>query len=172
MSKKVINYKSEEADSIHYVNEPVTLYPSSSIALDFWNSIISKVTTPIFKMTSFEKMELLDNGIKKEDLEQFKAKANLDYDKLAQALTVTRATLINKKKNETFSETVSEKIVALTDLYFYGYSVFEDEEKFNKWMFASNSALGGKKPFDIAENQFGREEIKNLIGRIEYGIYS
>lgn len=172
MSKQTKIQSTQNADAAHQVNEPITLYQTNSIALDFWNTMISKVSTPIFKMTSFEKMTFLDNGIKKEDLEQFKAKASLDYDKLSQALTVTRATLINKKKNETFSENVSEKIVALTDLYFYGYSVFENEEKFNHWMFVPNNALGGKKPFDIVDNQFGREEIKNLIGRIEYGIYS
>jgi putative toxin-antitoxin system antitoxin component (TIGR02293 family) len=164
--------KKQELGSSQNVNEPIVLYETNSMVLDFWNTIISKVSTPIFKMTSFEKMTLLGNGIKKGDLEHFKAKASLDYDKLSQALTVTRATLINKKKNETFNGNVSEKIVALTDLYFYGYSVFENEEKFNQWMFVPNDALGGKKPFDIIENQFGREEIKNLIGRIEYGIYS
>ena len=39
-------------------------------------------------------------------------------------------------------------------------------------MFTENQALGNKIPFEIVDNQFGREEIKNLIGRIEYGVYS
>lgn len=154
------------------VNEPLaTLYLTNS-AFNFWNSIVSGIATPINKMTSFEKMALLNEGINKNDLEQFKLKAQLDYDKLAQALAVTRATLISKKKNEAYSESVAEKILALTDLYSYGYEVFEDVNNFNSWMFISNKALAGKTPFDIIDNQFGREEVKNIIGRIEYGIYS
>ena len=42
---------------------------------------------------------------------------------------------------------------------------------------AYNAALTLEKtykeiPFDIVDNQFGREEIKNILGRIEYGVYS
>jgi uncharacterized protein (DUF2384 family) len=39
-------------------------------------------------------------------------------------------------------------------------------------MVAPNKALGGKAPFDIINSQFGREEVKNILGRIEYGVYS
>jgi len=39
-------------------------------------------------------------------------------------------------------------------------------------MFKPNQALGGKTPFELIDNQFGREEVKNVIGRIDYGVYS
>lgn len=127
---------------------------------------------PIHSLTSTQKMEIVENRISKNYLVLFKKLANLDYDALALALSVTRATLINKKSNEKFSDTISEKILALADLYSFGYEVFEDKEKFNHWMFYSNQALGGKAPFDFIHNQYGREEIHNLIGRIAYGVYS
>lgn len=127
---------------------------------------------PETQMTYFEKIHVIKEGISKQDLENFKKKAALDYDKLAKALSVTRATLINKKKNQKFNAVLSERILSLADIYSYGYEVFEDEEKFNSWMFSPNRALGGSTPFELANNQFGREEIKNLIGRIEYGVFS
>lgn len=127
---------------------------------------------PIYNLTSTQKMEIVENRISKNYLVLFKQLANLDYDALAKALSVTRSTLINKKGKEKFNNTVSENILALADLYSFGYSVFEDEEKFNKWMFSSNQALDGKMPFDIIHNQYGREEIQHLIGRIAHGVYS
>jgi putative toxin-antitoxin system antitoxin component (TIGR02293 family) len=57
-------------------------------------------------------------------------------------------------------------------LYAFGYEVFEDKEHFNQWMFQPSMALAGKKPYDLIDNQFGREEVKNIIGRIAYGVYS
>jgi putative toxin-antitoxin system antitoxin component (TIGR02293 family) len=171
MTKVSKKYVIQDKDQ-NVVSEPLAPLYLNNPAFNFWNSIVSGIVTPINKMTSFEKMTLLDKGINKNDLEQFKLKAQLDYDKLAQALAVTRATLISKKKNEAYSDGVSEKILALTDLYSYGYEVFEDVDNFNSWMFVSNKALAGKTPFDIIDNQFGREEVKNIIGRIEYGIYS
>lgn len=136
-------------------------------------AILSAVTKkPENRMTSFEKMNAVKLGISKKDLENLKAKTRLDYDKLANALSVTRATLINKKKQEKFNAALSERILSLADIYSYGYEVFEDEDRFNKWMFRPNQALGGKLPYEFIDNQFGREEIKNLIGRIDYGVYS
>jgi uncharacterized protein (DUF2384 family) len=39
-------------------------------------------------------------------------------------------------------------------------------------MFRKNAALGNYYPFELVDNQFGREEVKSLIGRIDYGVYA
>jgi putative toxin-antitoxin system antitoxin component (TIGR02293 family) len=127
---------------------------------------------PEGQMTAMEKMVMVDRGVTKKDLESLKAKTDLDYDELAQVLSVGRATLINKKGTDKFSPPLSEKIVGLADLYSYGYEVFEDSERFNQWMLRPNKALGGRAPYDLIHNQFGREEVRNVIGRIEYGVFS
>jgi len=127
---------------------------------------------PENQMTPMEKMEKLKSGLTKRDLEKLKLRTKLDYDKLSKALSVTRATLIKKKAQQQYSPTLSERIMSLADIYSYGYEVFEDEAKFNQWMFTPNRALGGKSPYDVVDNQFGREEVKNIIGRIDYGVYS
>ena len=148
------------------VSEPI---PEKQNGMAILTAITKK---PENRMTSFEKMNAVKLGISKKDLENLKAKTRLDYDKLASALSVTRATLINKKKQEKFNAALSERIISLADIYSYGYEVFEDEDRFNKWMFRPNKALGGKLPYEFIDNQFGREEIKNIIGRIDYGVYS
>ncbi len=124
------------------------------------------------QMTSLEKMDAARVGVSKKDLENLKAKTKLDYDKLAKALSVTRATLINKKRHEKFNASLSERIIGLADIYSYGYEIFEDEERFNQWVLEPNQALNGKAPFELIDNQFGREEVRNIIGRIAYGVYS
>lgn len=130
------------------------------------------VAIPLMDLTSFEKMKIVKRGITKSYLVRLKETASLDYDALAQALSVTRSTLINKKDSEKFNDNLSERIVALADLYSFGYEVFEDTKRFNDWMFHSNQALGGELPFNLIDNQYGRDEVHNLIGRIAYGVYS
>ena len=138
------------------------------------NAIIfsDTVTKPESQMTPIEKMERWSVGISKKELVRLKNRTELDYNKLAKLLSVTRATLIKKSSSEKFNSALSERILGLADIYSYGYHVFEDEEKFNQWMFSQNRALGGKTPYDVCNNQFGREEVKNIIGRIDYGVYS
>ncbi|RYY06185.1 MAG: DUF2384 domain-containing protein [Sphingobacteriaceae bacterium] len=134
--------------------------------------IIDKTGKAEWQMTPVEKMQLVKDGLSKTDLEKLKTKTNLDYDKLSILLSTARATLINKKGTAQFNTSISEKILSIADVYSYGFKVFEDETKFNEWVFKPNRALGGKQPFELLDNQFGREEVKNLIGRIDYGVYS
>lgn len=155
--------------------EPAAAYGSFKprFALIAPEAVLDRRTSrPETKMTPLEKMRLVEDGISKTDLEQLKEKAGLDYDQLAQMLHVARATLISKKGTEKFSEDISEKILQLADLYSYGYEVFEDRERFNAWIFRANKALGGQAPYQLLHNTYGREEVRNIIGRIAYGVYS
>ena len=123
-------------------------------------------------LTPMEKMQLSKSGVSKKYLEKVKAKTELDYQKLAIVLSINRATLINKKQDEKFSPAQSERIIGLDALYNQGLEVFQDKEKLDGWLNAPNRALGGKTPYDIMDNQFGREEVLNLLGRIQWGVYS
>ena len=105
--------------------------------------IVEKTDRPEWQMTAVEKMDMAREGVSKKKLESLKSKTNLDYDKLSAILSTTRATLINKKGTEHFSAALSERIVSIADLYSYGFEVFEDEAKFNEWIFRPNQALGG-----------------------------
>jgi len=124
------------------------------------------------QMTSIEKMDVTRKGISKNALEQLKDKSGFDYDQLSWILGVARTTLLNKKGTDKFPPSLSEKIMSLADLYSFGYEIFGSPEEFNQWIFQSLPALGGKAPYAFLDNQYGREEIRNLIGRIAYGVYS
>jgi putative toxin-antitoxin system antitoxin component (TIGR02293 family) len=134
--------------------------------------LVDATDKPENLMTPIEKMDIARIGVSKKDLERLKKIADLDYNDLAKALSVTRATLINKKREEKFNSLLSERILGLADIYSYGYEVFEDIERFNQWIFRPNKALDGEIPYNLLDNQFGREEVRNIIGRIEFGVYS
>lgn len=139
---------------------------------DTRGSMLRVVKRPENQLSVMEKMELVESGISKQSLESFKSMAGLDYDQLAQLLSVARATLINKKSPDKFNTDLSDKIMSLADIYSYGFEVFEDKDHFRKWIQTPIRALGGKSPFDVLHTSFGREEVRNIIGRIEYGVYS
>lgn len=169
-TNKKLTPKKEVADLQNIAEEPGISYGASSYGINMFPPFQGHRQPSA--MTPMEKWKLVRIGISKKDLEGLKEKTELDYDNLSAALSVTRATLINKKGNEKFSSSVSEAIVSLADIYAYGYEVFEDEKNFNNWMFRPNKALGGEMPYALLDNQFGREEVKNIIGRIDYGVHS
>ena len=153
--------------SKHLVKEPATAVYASNPSI-----IGAHLQKPEWRMTAIEKMTMIRSGLNKNNLESLKSKAKLDYNTLSALLSTTKATLINRKGNEVFNASLSEKILSLADIYSYGFQVFESETKFNSWINKSNQSLGGNAPIDLLDNQFGREEVRNLLGRIEYGVYS
>lgn len=122
-------------------------------------------------MDTEEKITLIRHGVSKNDLEEIKEQSGLDYDTLSTILAVSRATLINKKGIERFDSATSERILLLADILAYGQSVFEDKDRFNTWMKNSNKALGDKAPLELMDTLYGIQEVKKLIGRIEYGVF-
>lgn len=127
---------------------------------------------PLYKWDSFDKISAIREGISKEELENLKNSAELDYDTLAQALNVAKATLHNKKGKSRFDKYISERAFLIADLYSFGYEVFGDRKNFNRWMKRENQALGWITPLSLIDTLYGVEEVKHLIGRIEYGVYS
>jgi putative toxin-antitoxin system antitoxin component (TIGR02293 family) len=123
-------------------------------------------------LSPIQKMRLSKEGVDKKYLEKIKINSGLDYQKLAKLLAINRATLINKKDEEKFTATQSERIIAFDSLYQKGLEVFQDKDKLNRWLNEPNRALGGEMPYAIMDNQFGREEVENLLGRIQWGVFS
>jgi len=122
-------------------------------------------------MDTGQKITLIRDGVSKNDLEEIKEQSGLDYDTLSTILAVSRATLINKKGSGKFDSATSERILLLADTLAYGQSVFEDRDRFNTWMKNSNKALGDKTPLELMDTLYGIQEVKKLIGRIEYGVF-
>jgi len=122
--------------------------------------------------TNFDKIAFVKTGITKDSLVAFKQTIDIDYDHLSQVLGTTKTTLHKKQGDETFSASISEKVIALMDIYRFGYEVFGDRDKFNKWVMSPNRSLGNRIPLAVMDTVFGMDEVKSIIGRIKHGVYS
>ena len=140
----------------------------------------SKVKTPravsiigsVDKWSIHEKIDIVEAGISKLQLEEVKKETGLDYEILSHILAVTKATLHNKKGNDKFNASVSERILLLADIYAYGIDVFKTKEHFNNWLMSHIIALSGKRPIDRLNTTLGMQEVREILGRIDYGVYS
>ena len=47
-----------------------------------------------------------------------------------------------------------------------------DMEKASRWLQTSNRALEGDKPIDRLDTDIGVRSVEQVLGRIEYGLYS
>lgn len=116
-----------------------------------------------------EKEKIVKRGISKDQLAVLKEIFEFDYNTLSDLLAVTDRTLHLKKGKDTFSLIVSDRIMAVVELYSYGYTVFGDKDLFHAWMKGPNRALGGRTPLEVMETHPGLLEVRNLIRKVKKG---
>jgi putative toxin-antitoxin system antitoxin component (TIGR02293 family) len=115
---------------------------------------------------------LIERGIPKSALDRAKRATGLTYAVLAQLLSVSAKTIERKKPTERFDDTASERLVKLGEIIALGREALGDDEALQQWLVRPLRPLGGKSPVDLMRNMYGLEMIKQLLGRIQYGVYS
>ena len=50
--------------------------------------------------------------------------------------------------------------------------VMESEKDARRWLTSPQFGLGGAVPLEYAETEVGAREVEDLLGRIEFGVYS
>lgn len=110
-------------------------------------------------------------GISKDQLSRLKNIIELDYNTLSHMLAITERTIHLKKEEETFSHIISDRIMAIAELYSYGYRVFGNRDTFNTWMKMPNRYFDGKLPIELMDTQSSAQKVKDEILRYEVGTF-
>ena len=50
--------------------------------------------------------------------------------------------------------------------------MFEDSERAHRWLKEPQRGLGNRTPLSLLGTEAGAREVEDLLGRIEYGVFS
>lgn len=121
----------------------------------------------------FDFIIVANEGISASAIKNFSHYFNLSKSDTAQMLNISEPTLYRwTKSNKSLDRNFSVSLIEIADLFLYGEEVFNHKENFFKWLNLPNSALGGMQPQELIEIPGGVSKVKDLLGRIEYGVYS
>lgn len=62
-------------------------------------------------------------------------------------------------------------LVVFEKVLIYAEQIFRNKVRANQWLEKENGALYNKAPFDLMETEKGCNEVLEVLGRIEDGIY-
>jgi putative toxin-antitoxin system antitoxin component (TIGR02293 family) len=97
---------------------------------------------------------------------------DLPLEKIAAFLGMSRATLHRRKAQGKIARNESEKLVRYQRLLKRAEDVFGNTAAAREWLTRAQPGLGNAKPVEFARTEIGAREVENLLGRIEYGVYS
>jgi putative toxin-antitoxin system antitoxin component (TIGR02293 family) len=117
-------------------------------------------------------IEVLETGLPVHELDELRGQLDVPMEKLAPMLSMSKATLHRRKASGRLDVTESDRVVRYARLLGKATSVMESIENARRWLASPQVGLGGAVPLEYAQTEFGAREVENLLGRIEYGVYS
>ena len=118
------------------------------------------------------RMERIRAGLSFRAADKLRKSLGVSMDRLAQVLGMSRATLHRRKAQGRLGQDESERLVRYERILEKAIDAFGDENAATQWLNQPQRALGGAIPIDFASSEMGAREVENLLGRIEYGVYS
>jgi len=88
------------------------------------------------------------------------------------ALRIARRTMERRKAQGRLLPQESERVYRLAKILAFAESVLGNKEKARHWLNTPNRALGNVTPLSLTETEAGADEVTNVLGRIDVGIYS
>ncbi len=132
----------------------------------------SCVGGPTGKIAASTLIDVIQAGLPVQELADLQASLGVPMEKLAPMLGISRATLHRRIAGRRLRSAESDRVVRLALLMGKAVEVLESEESARQWLTSPQFGLGGAVPLDYARTGVGAREVEDLLGRIEYGVYS
>jgi len=118
-------------------------------------------------------VDKIEDGLPYRAFDQLTALLETPAGTLAEYLRIPARTLQRRKRSGVLSVDESERILRLSRLYQAALDLFEGDHKAAvAWLGRKNRALIGRMPVEMAALEVTGEQVLQLIGCLEHGVYS
>ncbi len=114
-----------------------------------------------------ELIHRIQKGLRFSELKSLQDSIDLPFEQLAAKLCISRSTLQRRKAAGRLSPDESDKVIRFSRLLRHATRIFGDVERARAWL-----KHPGAIPLDYASTETGAREVENLLGRIEYSVYT
>jgi len=115
----------------------------------------------------------IESGLSFDAMLRVSKMTGLSLEDLRVAVRIAPRTMSRRRIEKRLSPEESDRLVSISRLLALTFELFEgDADGGLKWFTEPNRALGGMAPIVAAATEAGSREVENLIGRLEYGVYS
>ena len=122
--------------------------------------------------SDFDLVNLVRAGVSKQSILALARKISLTIEEMANVLHISERTLQRYTPTTLVNTAYADKAIELARLYERGTAVLGNEKEFNTWMRTPNHALNNEVPLNLLDTSIGFNLILQVLGRIEYGVFS
>ena len=113
----------------------------------------------------------LKQGIPADSFDKLRDRLNVSDNLLSRIVQIPKRTLTRRRQDGRLRTDESERVLRVARVYDKALDVFEDEGAVESWLKNPARGLGYKIPLEYADTELGAQEVINLLGRIEHGVF-
>ena len=118
-----------------------------------------------------ELIHQLKDGLSTETFDKLKTQLDVSDNYLCQIIQIPKRTLDRRREGGRFKTDESERVLRVARVFDMALEVFGKPEKARSWLKKPARGLDGQVPMEYADTGLGAQEVIDLLGRIEYGIF-
>lgn len=100
------------------------------------------------------------------------SESHITQDEAIQALQIPKRTFTRRMKSAHFDPVESEKLLRLARIVAFAQEVFSgDLDKTSEWLRRPNRALGNEMPISLLDSDLGAEQVTDVLGRLQEGVF-
>ncbi len=116
-------------------------------------------------------IQITRKGLPKSVVSTVSSILGISMEKMSSLIHVSLRTIQRKNDDELLNVYSTEQILEIAEVISRGIHVLGSIEAFAKWLHQDIRALNYSKPLDFLDTSFGTILIKDILGRIEEGVY-
>ena len=117
-------------------------------------------------------IQRVGKGLPFREIETLRVEIDEPLESLGRHLSISRSTLQRRRAERRLSPQESDRVLRFFRLLRHATRVLGDVSRARQWLKFPQRGLGGAVPLDYASTEVGAREVENLLGRIDYGVYS
>ena len=118
-------------------------------------------------------VKAVQSGFSFATMVRFQNNSGLPVSVIANVLGMPLRALARRRTSGKLSGPESERLLRLAGVFEKAQALFEgDRARAVEWLQVPNQALGNRAPLDLVETEVGARAVEDLIGRLEYGVFS
>jgi len=117
---------------------------------------------------------VIERGLPLLSLERMKKALALTDPEVASTLDISKKTIgrLRSKEKKQLGTGPSDRLYRIARVFAFAVEVFENSESARKWLRNPQIGLANEVPLDLLVTEAGSREVEDLLGRIEYGVFS
>ena len=119
-----------------------------------------------------EMIQFLKAGLPISSFTQLQHALEISGKRLAEVVNISPRTIHRRQKEGKLHTDESERVLRIAKLFDMARELMGDEQLARQWLKSPKRALAGKTPLDFADTEPGAQEVADLLGRLQHGVFS